>query len=66
MKWPNPDCPTEICLEEKTKFIKLPEILIFTIERFQYGKNPLKISPDLTINMNDYKDKFLKQDYIEY
>ena len=61
-----PKCKREICLKEKTKFIKLPDILIFTLERFQNGKNPIKITPDLYINMNDFTDKYLKQDCMEY
>ena len=35
MGCPNPKCKEEIEVQEKTKIIKLPEILIFTLERYQ-------------------------------
>lgn len=52
-----PKCNEEINIKEKTKFIKLPEILIFTLERYKEVINNTFIKPDETIDMNSYLDK---------
>jgi ubiquitin C-terminal hydrolase len=51
-----PKCNKEINIEEKTKFIKLPEILIFTLERYKEGINNIRIIPDNIIDMKGYLD----------
>ena len=55
-----PKCKEEIEIEEKTKIIKLPEILIFTLERYQGPTNTVKIKPNKTLEMGNYIDKSLK------
>ena len=57
MGCPNPKCKKEIEVEEKTKIIKLPEILIFTLERYQGTPNKVKIEPDDILEMSEYIDK---------
>ncbi len=52
-----PKCKKEIEVEEKTKIIKLPEILIFTLERYQGSPNRVKIEPDDFLEMSEYIDK---------
>ena len=49
-------CKQEINIKEDIKFIKLPEILIFTLERYNEIVNNIEIIPDEIINMNDYLD----------
>ncbi len=51
-----PGCRKEIVVKEKTKIIKLPEILIFTLERYKERINNVWIEPDKTIDMNIYLD----------
>ena len=60
------DCP--ICLKnieisEITKLIKLPDVLIFTFERYINGKNNISIEPNLKINYEKYVDESLKKKY---
>ena len=59
MDCPNKRCGKEIEVEEETKIIKLPEVLIFTIERYQGIHNKVKIEPDRELEMRDYIDKSL-------
>ena len=54
-----PKCEAEIEVKEETRIIKLPEILIFTLERYQGTPNKVKIEPDFELKMNDYIDKSL-------
>jgi ubiquitin C-terminal hydrolase len=49
-------CKQEIIIKEDIKFIKLPEILIFTLERYNEKMNNIEIIPDEIINMNNYLD----------
>jgi len=51
-----PNCGTQIEVEEETKIIKLPDILIFTLERYQRGNNNVEIEPDIQIDMYNYSD----------
>jgi ubiquitin C-terminal hydrolase len=51
-----PGCGKEIEIKEKTKIIKLPEILIFTLERYKDSINYAWINPDDTIDMKIYLD----------
>ena len=55
-----PFCKQEITIKEETKIIKLPEILIFTLERYQGATNNVEIMPNETLDMNPYIDKSLK------
>ena len=66
MGCPNPKCKKEIEVEEKTKIIKLPEILIFTLERYQGSPNRVKIEPDKILEMNNYIDKTLSVESTSY
>ena len=50
-------CKQEINIEEEIKFIKLPEILIFTLERYNEIINNIEIIHDKMIDMNNYLDK---------
>ena len=62
-----PGCNKEISLKEYTKFIKLPEVLIFTLERYQGETNNVEIKPDPNpINLKQYIDKNLNVDYTNY
>ena len=60
-----PGCRREINLKEYTKFIKLPNILIFTLERYQGQTNNVEINPN-PINLNKYIDKNLTVDCTNY
>ena len=53
-----PNCSREINMDEDTKIIKLPEILIFTLERYQGEFNDVEIKPDEIIDMRNYVDIF--------
>jgi len=55
-----PQCKQEISIKEETKFIKLPEILIFTLERYQGPTNNVEIKPNETLDMSQYIDRSLK------
>ena len=66
MDCPNPNCGEEIKVEEETKIIKLPEILIFTLERYQGNPNRVKIEPDPVLEMKYYIDKSLNVESTEY
>ena len=59
-------CNQEINLKEKTKIIKLPEILMFTLERYQGQKNNVNIIPDKIIDMKKYIDEGLKIENTKY
>ena len=61
-----PYCKEEISLKEKTKIIKLPEILIFTLERYQGPFNDVEIIPNETLEMSQYIDKSLKENGTKY
>ena len=61
-----PHCHNEIVLKTETKFIKLPDILIFTIERFQGGPNHVEIIPETPIDMANYIDKNLSEKKTNY
>ena len=55
-----PICKQEITIKEETKFIKLPEILIFTLERYQGPTNNVAIIPSEFLDMSPYIDNSLK------
>lgn len=59
-------CRTENTIKSQTCFIKLPDILIFTLERNLGNPNNVPIIPNKTINMGKYLDKNLKIDSSEY
>ena len=59
-------CKTENTIKSQTYFIKLPDILIFTLERNLGNPNKVPIIPNNTINMGQYLDKNLKIDSAEY
>ena len=50
-------CNKEITINEEIRYIKLPEILIFTLERYQEKINNVEIIPDKIIEMGKYIDK---------
>ena len=52
-------CNREITIKEDTKYIKLPDILIFTLERYQENINNSEIIPDEKINIKAYIDNSL-------
>ncbi len=57
-----PSCNREIQIKEENKIVKLPKILIFTLERYQGPTNSVRIIPDDFIYMDKYIDKSLKMD----
>ena len=59
-------CRKEIEIKEETKFIKLPEILIFTLERYQGPTNDAEIIPDEIIYMSNYVDASINLKKLEY
>ena len=50
------NCKKEINIKEEIRYIKLPEILIFTLERYQEIINNTEIKPDEIIDMKQYLD----------
>ena len=61
-----PKCHKEIDVKDETKYIKLPDILIFTLERYQGPTNRVLIEPNDTLNMKEYIDKSINVDCTEY
>jgi ubiquitin C-terminal hydrolase len=61
-----PICKQEITIKEETKFIKLPEILIFTLERYQGPTNNVEIYPSELLDMSPYLDASLKSTNAKY
>ena len=61
-----PKCKRQNNLKQISKFIKLPDILIFTLERYQGKTNKVEIIPDPIIYMSDYIDNNLNVDCLEY
>ena len=59
-------CGKEIHLKEITKFIKLPQVIIFTLERYQGETNNVDIRPNENINFNKYIDQNLKINCTDY
>ena len=59
-------CGNKIYLNTISKFVKIPEILIFTLERYVV-RNKVPVEPDDIIDIHDYVDQFLldnnKEDY---
>ena len=55
-----PKCATELEVKEKTTFVKLPEILIFTLARYQCAKNNVEIIPPEILDMKYFIDDRLK------
>jgi len=56
-----PKCKEKIKSKSISKFVKLPEIFIFTLERFLV-RNTVPIEPDEFINMYDFTDESLNLD----
>ena len=54
MNCPNYRFKNIVELKEETKIVKLPEILIFTLERYQGPTNNVLTEPDDIIDMNKY------------
>lgn len=61
-----PGCRKEINLKEITKFIKLPDVIIFTLERYQGETNNVDIRPNEYISFNKYIDQNLKVNCTDY
>ena len=55
-----PKCNKEIEIKDETKYIKLPNILIFTLERYQGPTNNVSIIPDEIIDVKAYTDISVK------
>ena len=55
-----PKCDKEIEIKDETKYIKLPNILIFTLERYQGPTNNVSIIPDEIIDVKEYTDISVK------
>lgn len=51
-----PRCSKEISLEEETTIVKLPDVFIFTLERYQGENNNTSIEPDPIIDIREYVD----------
>lgn len=66
MDCPYVHCNKELILKERTKIIKLPNILIFTLERYFDHTNNVLIEPDEIIDMKDYVDESLKKENTLY
>ena len=52
-----PKCKMEINIKDEKKYKKLPDILIFTLERYQGPINNVSIIPDELLDARDYTDK---------
>ena len=61
-----PKCNIEINIKEEMKFIKIPEILIFTLERYKEGINNILIKPDDTIDLTNYIDNSIRLTNTKY
>ena len=61
-----PKCNKEINVKDEKKYIKLPNILIFTLERYQGQTNKVPIKPDELLDIESYTDKSLKADNYLY
>ena len=59
-------CGRSMKINENKKIVKLPEILIFTLERYINGTNNLNITPNEIIDLKPYVDMNLKCDTIRY
>ena len=56
-----PKCKGDTKINEYSRIIKLPQILIFTLERYQdSSKNNVEIFPEQIIDMKKYLDDSLK------
>lgn len=54
------NCKNMMKMKEETKLVKLPEILVFTLERFLGGTNKVEIIPNEFIDLQQYADPNLK------
>ena len=52
-----PYCKRKIIFKDISKIIKLPEILVFTIERYIGGTNEIAIKPNEKIDVKDYVEE---------
>ena len=59
-------CGKENTIQSKTSFIKLPDILIFTLERNFEKINNVKIVPNEYIYMDNYLDKNFENNFYIY
>ena len=60
-----PKCKRENKIKQENKIVKLPKILIFTLERYQNNRKSVNIKPD-DIDMKEFIDKSLKTDETKY
>lgn len=61
-----PKCHNDFNLTEITKIVKIPDILIFTFERFIGAHNNVWIEPEQTIDFKKYVDNSLNAQKMEY
>lgn len=61
-----PKCKKEINIKDEKKYIKLPDILIFTLERYQGLTNKVSIMLDELLNVLAYTDKSVITDSYIY
>ena len=59
-------CKNKFSSFEKTTFIKIPKILIFTLERYLDKKNEVSIIPDKILDITDYVHESLKKNNKKY
>ena len=59
-------CGKIMKINEDTKIVKLPEILIFTLERYLNGPNNINVIPDEVIDLQPYVDINLKDNKTVY
>ena len=52
-------CDGKVQIDETTKIVKLPEILIFTLERNLNGTNDIKVRPNEILDFRRYVDENL-------
>ena len=55
------NCNKKISTYEETTLIKIPKILIFTLERYLNKKNDVSIIPDKILDITDYVHESLKE-----
>lgn len=59
-------CENNFSSYEETTFIKVPKILIFTLERYLNRKNEVSIIPDKILDITKYVHKSLKKNNEKY
>ena len=61
-----PKCQKQIEIKEENKIMKLPEILIFTLERILGVNDTISVDLAQSINMQKYVDKYSYRENMEY